>query len=47
MVTTAVVAAFIASRGLNGLFAGDEDPPDPPDPPDTRIMRLRTGLSRQ
>jgi hypothetical protein len=33
------VGAFIATRGLSGLFNGGDDPGDPVDPPDIRIMR--------
>ena len=32
-VATSVLAAFIISRGLNGLFGEDGEPPDPGDPP--------------
>ena len=36
---TSAVVLFIATRGLHGMFNGDEDPGDPPDPPDTRRVR--------
>lgn len=36
---TTVVVVLIASRGLNGLFQGDDDPPGGTDPPDVRRAR--------
>lgn len=36
---TAAVVYFIASRGLSGLFQGEDDPGDDPDPPDSKRAR--------
>ena len=38
-VATSVVVAFIASRGLNGLFGGDDH--SPPEPPPGQTSRVR------
>ncbi len=40
---TAGVALFIATRGLSGVFQGEDDPGDPTDPPDSRRVRPNGG----
>jgi hypothetical protein len=39
---TAVVVTFIATRGLTGLFGGDDDPPVDDNPPQS--SRVRPGI---